>query len=271
VEEICPVEVGVVMRRNDLLLEVRGLTKKFGGLKAVDDVSLDLECGEILGIIGPNGAGKSTLFSLLSGDAVPSEGRMFFKGEEITRVPNYLLARKGIARTFQTNRVFTNETVLDNIFIGLLPEIGHGVWNALVGRLRNRMQRGQLIDRCNEVLGFVDLAGKADATAGELDQEEQKRLAIGIAIVKKPSLLLLDEPTGGVNVEEIDHLIRIIRKIWEGGTTICLIEHKMKMVMELCRKIVVLNYGRKIAEGTPEEIRCNDAAIKAYLGDENAT
>lgn len=253
-----------------MLLKVRNLVKEFGGLRAISDLSVDVMKGEMLGIIGPNGAGKSTFFNLLTGELAPSGGKIIFEEEVVTGLPTYILARKGITRTYQTTRIFMNETAKDNIMVGLIPGTKHGVWNALTGIMKKKQEEKRLFHRCEEVLGLVNLEKKAHTPAGELGQEEQKRLAIGIALARNPKLLLLDEPTGGINVEEINHLTGIIRKIWESGTTVCLIEHKMKMVMELCERIVVLNYGVKIAEGKPAEIRRNEAAIRAYLGDEYA-
>lgn len=249
-----------------MLLEVNHLTKDFGGLRAINDLSLYVPEHEILGIIGPNGAGKSTLFNLLSGFLPLTGGTILFQGKIINGLQNHRIARMGIGRTFQTTRIFSNETVLNNIWVGLIPRTKHGVWNALFRRRKRDEKR--LLERCKEVLRLVDLEERAERIAGELDQEAQKRLSIGIALATNPKLLLLDEPTGGINTDEINHLMDIIRRIWESGITICLIEHKLKMVMELCERIVVLNYGKKIAEGTPREITTNPEAISAYLGKE---
>jgi len=254
-----------------MLLKVKNLSKEFGGLKAINNLSFDVTKGEMLGIIGPNGAGKSTLFNLLTGELSATGGKIIFEEKAVTALPTPMLARLGIVRTYQTTRTFMDESVLDNIMVGLILRTKHGVWDALKGGRKSKREEKRLVKRCEEVIGFLDLESKADTLAGELAQEEQKRLAIGIAIATDPKLLLLDEPTGGINVEEINRLMGIIRRIWERGTTICLIEHKMKMVMELCERIIVLNYGRKIAEGTPQEVRHNEAAVKAYLGEEYAT
>jgi branched-chain amino acid transport system ATP-binding protein len=254
----------------NMLLEVRNLVKEFGGLRAIDNLSFDVNNGEILGIIGPNGSGKSTLFNLLTGVFTPTNGKILFKGNLITGLPTHVIAQRGIGKTFQTTRIFMDQTVLNNIMVGLVPRTKHSVWNALMSRRKMRRQEQRLLKRCEEVIRFVDLEEKVDGIAGEMGQEEQKRLAIGIALATEPKLLLLDEPTGGINIEEINHLMVIIRKIWSKGITICLIEHKMKMVMELCDRVMVLNYGTKIAEGTPQEVRHNEAAIKAYLGEEYA-
>ena len=254
-----------------MVLEVKGLLKDFGGLRAIDNLSFSVKQGEILGIIGPNGAGKSTLFNLLTGELKPTAGRIMLEEHAITGLPTHRLALRGIARTYQTTKIFMDESVLDNIMVGLIPRTRHGVWSALAGRRKKRKQNEEeLFKRYEEIIRFVHLEEKAGALAGELGQEEQKRLAIGIALATDPKLLLLDEPTGGINIEEINNLMGIVRRISERGTTICLIEHKIRMVMELCERIIVLNYGQKIAEGTPLEIRSDEAAIKAYLGEEYA-
>ena len=253
-----------------MLLEVRNLVKEFGGLRAIDNLSFDVNEGEILGIIGPNGSGKSTLFNLLTGVLPSTSGKILFKENLIIGLPTHVIAQRGIARTFQTTRIFVDQTVLNNLMVGLVPRTKHSIWNALMSRVKMKREEQRLLKRCEEVIKFVDLEEKADGFAGELGQEEQKRLAIGIAIATEPKLLLLDEPTGGINIEEINHLMEIIRKIWNKRITVCLIEHKMKMVMELCDRIMVLNYGTKIAEGIPQEVRHNEAAIKAYLGEEYA-
>jgi branched-chain amino acid transport system ATP-binding protein len=253
-----------------MLLEVRNLIKEFGGLRAIDNLSFDVNEGEILGIIGPNGSGKTTLFNLLTGVLPSTSGKIFFKENLITGLSTHIIAQRGIARTFQTTRIFVDQTVLNNLMVSLVPKTKHSIWNALLRRGKTKREEKRLFKRCEEVIKFLDLEEKSESFAGELGQEEQKRLAIGIAITTEPKLLLLDEPTGGINIEEINHLTDIIRKICNKGITICLIEHKMKMVMELCERILVLNYGTKIAEGTPQEVRNNEAAIKAYLGEEYA-
>jgi branched-chain amino acid transport system ATP-binding protein len=253
-----------------VLLTVRNLVKEFGGLQAINNLNFEVNKGEILGIIGPNGAGKSTLFNLLTGVLSSTKGEIIFDGSLINGLPSHVLAQRGIARTFQTTRIFMDQTVLNNIMIALVPKTQHSVWNAIMNRRKTKREENGLLKRCEELIRFIGIEEKANGLAGELGQEEQKRLAIGIAMATEPKLLLLDEPTGGINIEEINHLMDVIRKIWNKGITICLIEHKMKMVMELCERIIVLNYGTKIAEGTPTEVRRNEAAIKAYLGEEYA-
>jgi branched-chain amino acid transport system ATP-binding protein len=247
-----------------MLLSIRGLHKEFGGLTAIDNVSLDVEKGELLGIIGPNGAGKTTLFNLITGIIRPTKGEIIFEEKSIVNLPKHMIADRGIGRTFQTTKNFPLQTVLDNVMVGMISKASHGLCDALFRRKRE--EERLLLRRCKEVLRLVALEEFADVAAGQLNQEQQKRLAIGIAMATSPKVLLLDEPTGGINVDEIRNLIHIIRRIQEGGTTICLIEHKMKMIMELSERIVVFNHGKKIAEGSPHEIRGNAEVIKAYLG-----
>ena len=252
-----------------MVLHIKNLSKNFKGLQAINNLSMDIRNSEMLGIIGPNGAGKSTLFNLLTGFLHPNSGEIIFDGKVITNLPSHTIARGGISRTFQTTRVFKDESVLNNVLVGLIPATNHDLWTTLIGRRKkNELQLSRL---CEEVLHLIDLVEKSDILAGELDQEEQKRLAIGIAMATNPKLLLLDEPTAGVNIEEINHLVSIIRRIGKSGVTICLIEHKMKVVMELCERIIVLNHGEKIAEGTPQEVRHDEETVKAYLGEEYAT
>jgi branched-chain amino acid transport system ATP-binding protein len=252
-----------------MFLEVRNLSKEFGGLRAINHLSFSVQQHELVGIIGPNGSGKSTLFNLLTGFLSPQEGEILFQGRVVNGLPSHIIAQYGIGRTFQATRIFMEATLVDNVMIGLLPRTKHGVWNALMGK--RRKEEGRFLHRCREILQLVDLEEMSTKVAGELDQEQQKRLAIGIAMATDPQVLLLDEPTGGINIEEINHLTEIIRRIWQRGVTVCLIEHKLKMLMELCGRIIVLNYGEKIAEGTPREVVRNEAAIKAYLGDEYAS
>jgi branched-chain amino acid transport system ATP-binding protein len=250
-----------------MFLEVRNLSKAFGGLRAIKNLSFSIQQHELVGIIGPNGAGKSTLFNLLTGFLRPTEGKILFQDQTINDLPVHKIAQWGVTRTFQATRIIKEATLTNNVLIGLLSQTQHGVWDALIGLRKKEEQRLQ--HRCQKVLQMVDLEEMSERTAGELDQEQQKRLAIAIAMANNPKLLLLDEPTGGINIEESDKLTGIIRRIWSEGVTVCLIEHKLKMVTELCQKIIVLNYGEKITEGTPQDVMRNEDAIRVYLGDEN--
>ncbi len=249
-----------------MILEVQNLSKTFGGLRAIDHLSFSIRKHEIMGIIGPNGSGKTTLFNLLTGFLRPTEGKIMFQGQSIDGLPIHQIAQRGVTRTFQVTRIIKEATLMNNVMIGLLPTTQHGVWDALIRQRKKEDQHFKY--RCREILKMVDLEEMSAHLAGELDQEQQKRLSIAIAMATNPQLLLLDEPTGGINVEEIHKLTKIIRSIWTEGVTVCLIEHKMQMVTELCQRIIVLNYGEKIAEGTPEEVMRNENAIRVYLGEE---
>lgn len=250
------------------MLRVESLTKRFDGLVAVHDLNFDIIKGEILAIIGPNGAGKSTVFNLVTGTLKPSSGRVFIDDEEITGLRPYQIAAKGISRTFQTTSLFDQLRVIDNLMIGYKWRTRLGFWNTLLHTPRWKTYQAEAYTRAMETLDFLGLAHKSDMFIPALSQEEQKRLAIGIALVCKPRILLLDEPTGGLIQEETDRVTDLIRKVREAGTTVCLIEHKMQMIMGLADRIVVLNYGEKIADGSPDEVKSNQEVIRAYLGGE---
>ncbi len=248
------------------LLEVSGLFKRFGGLTAVNDLTFSVEQGQLVSIIGPNGAGKSTLFNLLTGAYRPSAGKVVFDSRDITGCKPYQSARYGIGRTFQTTAVFRSETVLDNIIVGQSVHLKTGVWGAVMKTVGARREEEKVRQKARAVLDFVGLTDLQQKLAGNLTEEAQKRLSIAMVLVADPKLLLLDEPTGGVNLEEIGGLIDLVRKVRQSGITVCLIEHKMRMVMSMSDHIIVLNYGTNIAEGTPAEVANNQQVIEAYLG-----
>jgi branched-chain amino acid transport system ATP-binding protein len=252
-----------------VLLEVNNLTKHFAGLAAVNHVSLQIREGEILAIVGPNGAGKSVLFGLISGLLRPSSGQILLRGEEITGWKPHRIAHKGIARTFQTTALFDQLRVVDNLAIGCRLRTTGGFWNTLFHTRRWEEDKTQTAARVMEILNFIGLADKAFHFVSTLSQAEQKRLSIGVALVSQPKMILLDEPTGGLILEDTDEITDLIKKIYTvKGTTICIIEHKMRMVMDLADRIIVLNFGSVIAQGTPEEISKNPEVIEAYLGGE---
>jgi branched-chain amino acid transport system ATP-binding protein len=251
------------------LLQTERVSKAFGGLRAVDDVDFQLAAGTIAGIIGPNGAGKTTFFNLISRALPVTSGRIVFDGLDITRHRVHDVARLGVARTFQTTTLFGEAAAIENVMIGYYQKTHAGVWDALVGSARLSREEREARAAGMEALETVGLAARAGDAAGRLTQEQQKRLAIALALVARPRLLLLDEPSAGISLEQTRGLIALVERIAAGGVTICLIEHQMAVVMQLCQRITVLDYGKKIAEGPPEEIRRHPAVLEAYLGNDS--
>lgn len=248
------------------LLEIKGLSKYFGGLAAVSNLSMDVQAGEISGLIGPNGAGKTTVFNLITGYLAPSRGRIFFKGEDVTGCKPHQAARKGIVRTFQLTTLFESRTVLENLLIAFHLESNSGMWSAVFNASANKRREQEIHEKSIKILDFMRLTDLKDQNAGNLPHGHQRLLGISLALAASPAILLLDEPVTGMNPEETLMAMDLIEKIRQTGVTILLVEHDMQAVMGLCDRIIVLNFGQKIAEGSPHEIRENKAVIEAYLG-----
>jgi branched-chain amino acid transport system ATP-binding protein len=234
-------------------LEVRNVTKRFAGLEALKDVSLNVGKGEILGLIGPNGAGKTTLFNIISGLYTPDHGNIIFEGEDITGLKPNEVCKRGICRTFQIVKPFTKMSVLGNVVVGAL--------------LRNS-KPAEAMGEAERLLTLTGLIHKKDVPAGSLTLAERKRLELTRALATKPKMLLLDEVAAGLNPAEIDNIISLLRQIRDDGVTLFVVEHVMKAIMSVSDRVVVLSHGEKIAEGTPSEVSRDERVIQAYLGEE---
>lgn len=252
-----------------VLLKTEGLTKFFGGLRAVSSIDMYVDEGEIVGVIGPNGAGKTTFFNLIAGVLRPSLGRIYFDGNDITRKKPHEVAAMGIGRTFQLAESFPNLTVLENVVTSFYLHARCSLWDTVIGSSGYRKKEAYVLNQAREILKVVGLAHVEQEKASHLPHGNQKLLSLARALAVKPTLLLLDEPVGGMTPEEIKLGMEVVRKVRSQGVTIVIVEHNMQ-IMELCDRIIVLNFGHKIAEGLPREIRDDDAVIQAYFGADDA-
>ncbi|UGY90803.1 ABC transporter ATP-binding protein [Streptomyces gobiensis] len=247
------------------VLSATGVTKRFGGLTAVRDVNLTVNHGEIVGLIGPNGAGKTTFFNCLTGLYIPTEGTVTYKGTVLPH-RSHLVTQAGIARTFQNIRLFANMTVLENVLVGRHTRTREGLWSALLRGPRFRTAENESEERAMQLLEFTGLAAKRDHLARNLPYGEQRKLEIARALASDPGLLLLDEPTAGMNPQETRATQELVFAVRDQGTSVLVIEHDMRFIFNLCDRVAVLVQGEKLVEGTPEQVQGDDRVVAAYLG-----
>jgi len=251
---------------SDALLQVRGVSRAFGGLKAIHDVSFRVSGGSIKAIIGPNGAGKTTLFNLIAGSLLPDSGTVHYGGREITGLPPHRVAAGGICRTFQTTRLFPSMTVLENVMVGRHPRTRAGFVSGVLSLPWTWREEREIRSRAAEILASLGIGQWAAEAAGNLAFGTQRLVEIGRALATEPKLLLLDEPAAGLNIYETREMADLILRIRGWGVTVLLVEHDMSLVMDISDEILVLNYGRRLAEGTPSEVQHDPEVIRTYLG-----
>lgn len=249
------------------MLEVRGITQRFGGITALDDISFCVAKGDITGVIGPNGAGKTTLFNIVTGIYTQSSGQILLEGSDISHLPAERLSSRGLVRTFQNIELFATMTVLENVMVGLHTRSRSGIFSCMVKAPWHLSEERRIRTRAREWLDFCGIIDLENQVAGSLPFGKGRLLEIARAMAVEPRIMLMDEPAAGLNNRETFELAGLIRRIRDTGVTIVLVEHDMELVMDICDRIVVLNLGKKLAEGTPREIQESPAVIAAYLGE----
>ncbi len=250
------------------LLEVKNLTKRFGGLMAVNGLDFRIDEGEIVGLIGPNGAGKTTVFNMITGTFHPTRGEIVFMGKKINRLGSNHIAHLGVVRTFQLTNLFGDMTAIQNVILGSHQKSGVGLWGSLWNTRSTRRKEADSEKEANQTLKFMGIAEHQNMLARNLPHGQQRRLEVAIALAAEPRLLLLDEPLQGMNLEEVKDMVDRIAEIRREGKTILLVEHNMRAVTSICDRVIVLNFGQKIDEGSPQRVMQNPEVIEAYLGAE---
>lgn len=252
---------------NGNIISLENVCMYFGGIKAIDDVSFGVEKGRLFGIIGPNGAGKTTIFNVITGMYVPTSGKIFYRDKQLNSLMPHTITGNGIARTFQNIRLFEDQTVLDNLKIAHFSHTKYGLFDVFLTSKKFREEEDRINQESMEILEFLNLGHLANKKAGALPYGEQRRVEIARALSCNPEILLLDEPAAGMNPAEIHSLNQLILKIRDHyGLTIMVVEHQMRLVMEICEEILVLNFGKNLAIGKPEELKADQAVLDAYLG-----